>query len=146
MRDRDRERIKKQRQRARSERGIRVLQSVEIVDWKAWEEILREGGWLFGSVVNDRSVGDATRSYIWNLCRQHNSKKATLQLAELRSPVTGLIDRETEPSQDWPLLESKDFQCPIEIDPGATAEVDDALDPRVATALIREGGFQIRDE
>ena len=66
MRDRARERIKKQRQRARSERGIRVIQSVEIMDWKAWEEILREGGWLFGNVVNERSVGDATRSYIWN--------------------------------------------------------------------------------
>ena len=92
------------------------------------------------------SVGDATRSYIWNLCRQHNNEKATRQLAEFRSPVTGLIDRETEPNQDWPLLKPKHLQRPIEIDPDATAEVDDALDPRVATALIREGGFQIRDE
>ena len=146
MRDRDRERIKKQRQRARSERGIRVLQSVEIMDWKAWEEILREGGWLFGSVVNDRSVGDATRSYIWNLCRQHNNEKATRQLAEFRSPVTGLIDRETEPNQDWPLVKPKHLQGPIEIDPDTTEEVDDALDHRVVTALIKEGGFQIRDE
>ena len=124
----------------------KFFQLVEIMDWKAWEEILREGGWLFGSVVNARSIGDATRSYIWNLCRQHNNEKATRQLAEFRSPITGLIDRETQPNQDWPLLKPKDLQCAIEIDPEATAEVDDALDPRVATALIREGGFQIRDE
>ena len=137
---------KKRRQRERAKRGGRVLQTVEIMDWEAWGEILRDGGWLLGSVVNHRLVRDATRNFIWKLCKDHQKEKAERHLAEFRSPVTGLIDRETEPNQDWPLLKSKDLQRPIEIGPDATAEVDNALDPRVVTDMIREGGFQIRDE
>ena len=87
---------KKRRQRDRAKRGGRVLQTVEIMDWDAWGEILREGGWLLGSVVNDRLVRDATRNFIWKLCKDHQKEKAERQLAEIQSPVTGLIEIERQ--------------------------------------------------
>ena len=140
---------KKRRQRERAKRGGRILQTVEIMDWDAWGEILREGGWLLGSVVNDRLVRDATRNFIWKLCKDYQREKADRQLAEFRVPVTGAIDRETGPYLEWRVLKPKDLQRTVEIDPETYARMvaadDDVADPVVDAAMIKEGGFQIKD-
>jgi hypothetical protein len=100
---------KKRRQRERAKRGSRVI-SVEIMDWEAWCEILIDDSWLMGSVTNERLVGDATRNFLWKLCKDHQQQKAEQQLAEIRIPIIGLIDRETGPYQQWGLIKAKDVR------------------------------------
>lgn len=140
---------KKRRQRERGKRGSKVI-PVEIMDWEAWGEFLSAGGWLMGSITNDRLVGDATRNFLWKLCKDHQQQKAEQQLAEIRLPITGLIDRETGPYQEWRLLKPKDRQIPVAIDPeiqvaSLPERERDSTDPKVIADMLKERGFQIRD-
>ena len=96
---------KKRRQRQRAKRGSRVVR-VEIMDWEAWGEFLSDNHWLMGSAT-DHSVRDATRNYLWKVCSDHRKEKASQQLAEIRSPVNGLLDREIGPYEEWRLIKPK---------------------------------------
>jgi hypothetical protein len=70
---------KKRRQRERAKRGSRII-SVEIVDWGAWCEVLREGNFLHGGIETEGSVRGATEVFIWNLCRNYRHAQAHEEL------------------------------------------------------------------
>ena len=103
---------RKRRQRERAKRGSKAIR-VEIMDWEAWSEILSADGLLMGSVVNERVIGEATGAFIWKLCRDHQQQTAERQLADIQPSVTGLIDRETDPHDEFGAYSSvKTFRNP----------------------------------
>ena len=101
---------KKRKQRDRAKRGSRAI-PVEIMDWGAWIEILRYDSLLHGADTPG-AVRLATEAFIWDLCRDYRREKAKEQLSEIRSPITGLIDREMEPIGGCRLIKAKDVRRP----------------------------------
>jgi hypothetical protein len=158
---------KKRKQRERAKRGSRVLLGLEIIDWDAWLEILKTEGLLHGT----HSLGAvrlATERYVWEECRAYRREQAQERLSQVRAPITGLIDRETESRPDQ-LIKAKDLKQPRSdnanpaicqsirakqqaeadgFDQGDwhdEADEDDGMDSLVANALLEEGGYQVED-
>jgi hypothetical protein len=154
---------KKRKQRERAKRGSRVLLGLEIIDWDAWLEILRADGLLHGADTLG-AVRLATERYVWEECRAYRREQAQEQLSQVGTPITGLIDRETESRPDQ-LIKAKDLKrpSPNNINPATYQskqqaeadgfdqgdwydEKDDGMDPMVANALVEEGGYQVDED
>jgi hypothetical protein len=141
----------KRRQRDRAKRGSRVI-SVEIVDWDAWCDYLRASHWLQGGVETDGTVRGATEAFIWDICRDYRQEQASEQLRLVRSPITGLIDREIGPLESSRLIKTKRVKRPGSetFAPDVNFELlehldDEGLDRTEAEGTVAEGGFQIKD-
>jgi hypothetical protein len=142
---------KKRRQRDRAKRGSRVI-PIEIVDWGAWCDLLREANWLHGGIEAEGTVRTATEAFIWDMCRDYRQEQAEEQHNQIRSPITGLLAREIGPLESSRLIKNKHVSRSgretFDSDPYFDLHRldDDGPDQTEIEGTIAEGGYQIKEE